>query len=480
MGKIKLEKIDEYRWLIPREGNMRVPGLIFADEILLKQVQVEETGMQIKNAAHLPGILKYSMAMPDVHWGYGLPIGGVVGVDVEEGVISPGGVGYDINCGVRMVKTNLIASEVINHLKSLVNNLFSSIPCGVGRGGKLKISKSDERKVLIEGSSWAVKEGFGWQDDINATEDFGKMDGANPDNLSKRALERGRDQLGTLGSGNHFLEIQKVVEIYDEKKASHLGLFREQVCIMIHSGSRGLGYQVCDDYLSLMGSVMGKYKIELPDRQLACAPIKSPEGQRYLSAMRGAANYAWANRQIIMHWVREVFEKFFNRSAENLGMNLLYDNTHNIAKIEKHNIDGKMKTICIHRKGATRSYPENHYLVPDIYKKIGLPVIIPGDMGRASYVMVGGKKAVEHSFGSTCHGAGRVLSRRQAVKEMKGRAIGRELEDRGIFVRSIGRNTLKEEASEAYKDIDHVVEVVHKAGLSEKVAKLVPLGVIKG
>jgi len=478
--KIKLEKLDDYRWLIPVEGKMRVPGLIFADDELLKHVAMEETTKQVKNAAHLPGIVKYSMAMPDIHWGYGLPIGGVVATDLETGVISPGGVGYDINCGVRLIRTNLVSSEVLKHVQKLIDRMFAEIPCGVGRGGKLKISQFEEKKVLVEGSGWAVKQGFGWQDDLSATEDGGKLEGADPVNVSLRALERGRNQLGTLGSGNHFLEIQRVDEIYDNHKADCLGVFKDQICIMVHSGSRGLGYQVCDDYLALMGRVIGKYKIELPDRQLACAPIQSQEGKNYLSAMRGAANYAWANRQIIMHWVREVFERKFGRSAENLGMDLVYDNTHNIAKFEKHEIDGKQQTICVHRKGATRSYPVGHQLVPSIYKEIGMPVIVPGDMGRASYLMVGSKNALKHSFGSTCHGAGRVMSRRRAVREMKGRAIERELADKGIIVRSRGRDTLKEEVSEAYKDIDHVVEVVHKADLSVRVARLVPLGVIKG
>ena len=478
--KIRLEKIDDFRWLIPTEGEMNVPGLIFADEKLLKYVEMEETTKQVKNAAHLPGIVKYSMAMPDIHWGYGLPIGGVVATDVNSGVISPGGVGYDINCGVRLMRTNLSISEIKGHIQKLIDILFSEVPCGVGRGGKLKISRNDEKRVLTEGSNWAIKNGFGWQEDIDATEDGGKLEGADPGKLSNRAYERGNDQLGTLGSGNHFLEVQKVEEIFYPDIANRLGFFKDQVCVMIHSGSRGLGYQVCDDYLTVMRRAVEKYHIRLPDRQLACAPLNSPEGKDYLAAMKGAANYAWANRQIIMYWVREVFERVFGQSSESLKMSLVYDNTHNIAKFEHHEIDGKKKTVCVHRKGATRSYPKGHRLVPEIYKDIGMPVVIPGDMGRASYIMIGGENALNHSFGSTCHGAGRVMSRRQAVKRMKGRAIERELEDRGIIVRSRGKHTLKEEVSDAYKDIDQVVEVVHKAGLSKKIVKFVPLGVIKG
>ena len=349
-----------------------------------------------------------------------------------------------------------------------------------GSKGRIKLSKGEEKRVLIEGSQWAIKQGYGWSEDADYTEDRGRLDGADPSAVSSRAIERGREQLGTLGAGNHFLEIQVVSEIYNPEIAEKLGIFRGQICVMIHCGSRGLGHQVCDDYIEKMGRAITKYKIDLPDRQLACAPLNSPEGEQYFSAMKAAANYAYANRQCIMHWVRGSFEKVFGRSAENLGMRLVYDVTHNTAKVEEHTVDGKKVKVCVHRKGATRSFPAHHPVLPEEYYDIGQPVIIPGDMGRSSFLLVGKKRAMEDSFGSTCHGAGRLMSRRKAIKSMKGRAIDRELEDKGIYVKSRGRDTLKEECPEAYKDVEDVVDVVHRAGLSEKIAKLVPIGVIKG
>ena len=477
-----LEKLDDYRWIIPTsyQKGMRVPGLIYADEKMLQQIRQDQAPQQVANVACLPGILGYSMAMPDIHWGYGFPIGGVAGVDVETGVISPGGVGYDINCGVRLIRTNLTFSDIKNQIRSLVERLFQNIPSGVGSTGKLKLSKKEERAVLRDGALWAVKQGFGWREDLELTEQGGHLERADPEALSQRALERGLPQLGTLGAGNHFLEIQEVEEIFDTKTAGVFGLAKGQITVMIHTGSRGLGYQVCDDNLDRMVRAMSKYKITLPDKQLACAPVNSPEGRQYFAGMAAAANYAWTNRQLILHWVRESFEQVLEESAEKLGMHMVYDVAHNIAKFEKHIVNGKPKKVVVHRKGATRAFPAEHEDIPEKYRNVGQPVLIPGDMGTASYVLVGTQKAMEESFGSTCHGAGRVMSRHAAVKATKGRTIVRELAERGIIVRSKGERTLHEEVSEAYKDIDRVVEIVHGAGLSRKVAKMRPLGVVKG
>ncbi|MFC1724521.1 RtcB family protein [candidate division KSB1 bacterium] len=477
---IQVEKITDYKWLIPKTGGMLVPGLIFADEKMLMIAKKEEAFKQVINGAHLPGILKYSMAMPDIHWGYGLPIGGVIGTDIEEGVITPGGVGYDINCGVRLLKTNLRNNDVKNRIHSLMQKLFYDIPCGVGVGGQIRLSLSDEKKVLEEGAKWAVRNGYGVEEDLKHTEDNGCMPAADPNAVSERALKRGKDQLGTLGSGNHFLEVQVVEEIFDKGIAEMLGIEKGQICVMIHCGSRGFGHQVCDDNIHKMLRSMEKYKIYVPDKQLSCAPLQSNEGKSYFGAMASAANYAWANRQIIMHWVRETFADFFNRSWQSLEMDLIYDVAHNIAKIEEHNIDGKTRKVCVHRKGATRSIPKGHPLVPEKYQQIGQPVIVPGDMGTCSYLLVGGNKALSDSFGSTCHGAGRLLSRKKAIEATRGRSIERELADKGIVAIGKGRFSLNEEVPEAYKDVDHVVDIVDKAELSKKVIKLKPIGVIKG
>jgi len=399
---------------------------------------------------------------------------------MEDGIISPGGVGYDINCGVRLLTTSLLANEIRPKVKELVSVLFKEIPTGVGSRGRISLSKKEEIKVAVEGASWAVKKGMGREEDLERTEDHGVMKGADPEVVSDRAFKRGHDQLGTLGSGNHFLEIQVVDEIYDQKIASVFNLFEGQLTVLIHSGSRGFGHQICDDFLKEMGANVKESGFDLPDRQLACAYIKSNLGKKYLSGMACAANYAWANRQIIMHWTTEVFEKVLQINPNDLKMELLYDVCHNIAKLETHVVDGKEVTLCVHRKGATRSLPPGHPDVTQRYRKVGQPVLIPGDMGTYSYVLAGSQKAMEETFGSTCHGAGRVLSRRQAIKLAKGRAINREMEDKGIFVQSRGRTTLKEEISEAYKDVSLVVEAVHMAGLAKKVARFRPLGVIKG
>jgi len=477
-----LEKIDEYRWRIPKsyKNGMRADGIIYASEKMLKDIRSDKAAEQVANVAFLPGIVKYSLAMPDIHWGYGFPIGGVAATDVEAGgAISPGGVGFDINCGVRLVRTNLREEDLKPRLKDLVYALYNDIPAGVGSKGDIRISEPEERKLLIEGAKWVVDHGYGRAEDLDCTEERGAIKGADPDKVSARAYERGKNQSGTLGSGNHFLEVQVIDTIYEEADAGALGLEKGQVTLMIHSGSRGLGYQVCDDYSKGMIRCLSKYSIDVPDRQLACAPVNSDEGKAYLGAMKCAANYAWANRQCLMHLARHVFEKVFHMGPKDLGMDLIYDVAHNIAKIEKYNIDGRERALCVHRKGATRAFPPGHPDLPEKYKKTGQPVIIPGDMGRNSYLLVGTKEA-EETFYSTCHGAGRLLSRSAAIKISRGRSISRELENKGIIVKSSGRETLAEEMPEAYKDVNEVVSVVQGAGISKRVCRMKPLGVIKG
>ena len=475
-----MEKIDDYRWRIPKTGSMRVPGVIYADEELLRHISRDNSSKQVANVAHLPGIVKYSLAMPDMHWGYGFPIGGVAATDIDTGVISPGGVGYDINCGCRLLRTDLTHADLTGRLERLASNLFSNIPCGVGSTGVIKLSPAEERKVLVEGSEWAVKRGFGEKDDLERTEDRGRMTGADPAAVSERAMLRGKAQLGTLGSGNHFLEVDLVEEVYNPAVADVYGLAQDMITVLIHSGSRGFGYQVCDDYLREMGRAVQKYKISLPDRQLASAPIGSPEGEAYFSAMACAANYAWANRQCMTHWPRETFEKTLGISSASLNLNLVYDVCHNIAKKETHVVDGQTRKVCVHRKGATRAFPANHPDVPVCYRSVGQPVLIPGDMGTNSYVLVGSQLAMEETFGSTCHGAGRVRSRSESKRVTDSAKLLRELEKKGIVVMARGRGTIAEEAPDAYKDVDRVVNVVHQAGLSRRVAKLRPLCVIKG
>ena len=477
---MELRKIDDFRWELPQSGNMRVPGVVYASRKLLKGMEQDEALKQVANVATLPGIVKASLAMPDMHWGYGFPIGGVAAFDWETGVISPGGVGYDINCGVRLAATQLIDSEIRPRLEDLVNALYQSIPSGVGSTGQVRLSPSDEKNVLRNGSQWAVSRGFGEDADLARTEDSGCMTEADAEAVSQRALERGRNQLGTLGSGNHFLEVGRVDEIYDPRIAEAFGLFVGQVTVLLHSGSRGLGYQVCDDFLASMAREVQKLEIQLPDRQLACAMIQSELGRKYFRAMACAANYAWANRQILLHHTRQAFLRVFEISPRDLAMNQIYDVCHNIAKKETHRIDGKPRTLCVHRKGATRAFAPGHESLCGEYQKTGQPVLVPGDMGTASYVMVGTQKAMDETFGSTCHGAGRVLSRKAAKKQSKGRSIYRELEDQGILVRWTGRSTLAEEMPDAYKDISEVIEVVHGAGISSKVARLRPMAVIKG
>lgn len=478
---VKVQQLDACRWRIPREGAMRTDGLIFADRQMMAALQKEQALEQVCNVATLPGIVGPSIAMPDIHWGYGFPIGGVAAFDAQEGVVSPGGVGYDINCGVRLLRTDLMVDEVRPRLKSLADELFRNVPSGVGSHRRdLKLSVAEERKVLTRGASWAVKNGFGEPADLDHIEERGTIGGADPAAISDRALERGRNQLGTLGSGNHFLEVDLVEEINDESAADILGLFPGQVTVTIHTGSRGLGYQVCADHLKMMQQAARKYGIELPDRQLCCAPLTSPEGKQYLVAMACAANFAFANRQLITAWVRESFERIFGKGSADLRISAIYDVCHNIAKLENHQFEGQQRRLCVHRKGATRAFPPGHVETPELYRSIGQPVLIPGDMGRYSYVLVGTHGAFEETFGSTCHGAGRVLSRHAAKKLARGRNIEAELAARGIVIRASSRATVAEEISESYKDVLDVVNVVAQAGIGKIVARLRPLAVIKG
>lgn len=476
-----IEKLSPYEYRLPREGAMRVDGIVFATAEMMCSLEGDPCLEQVRNVATLPGIVGHSFAMPDIHWGYGFPIGGVAAFDAEEGIVSPGGVGYDINCGVRLLRTDLSHSEVRPRAKLMTHALFSAIPTGVGshhRGHSFDFG--DYQGICREGAAWAVSRGYGITEDLKFIEESGRLPQADPARISDRARERGQGQLGTLGSGNHFVEFGYVEEVYDEKTAQVFGLEKGLVTVIVHTGSRGFGHQVCTDHLETMLMAAKKYHIDLPDRQLCCAPIRSPEGQDYLAAMAAAANYAFANRQMVTHYVREAFEKIFENSFEQLGIRVVYDVCHNIAKFEEHRVGGVSRRVLVHRKGATRSFPAKHPLVPAAYRDVGQPVLIPGDMGRYSYVLVGTAKALELTFGSTCHGAGRLMSRHQAKKSCKGHNIERELEDSGIFVRGASMATLQEEAPWAYKDVADVVEAVEGAGLSKKVVRLKPLGVIKG
>jgi tRNA-splicing ligase RtcB len=478
-----LERVSEVCWRIPKsyKAGMRVDGLIFADDQLMELIRNDQAPEQVVNVAFLPGIQHASLAMPDIHWGYGFCIGGVAATDPEEGgVISPGGVGYDINCGVRLVRSTLTYDEVKPRLVQLMDQLYATIPAGVGQAGMYRFTPPELRHLMRDGVNYLKGRGLATNADIEHTEAHGKLDGAVADYVSDRALERGASQCGTLGSGNHFLEVQIVAEVFDEEAAQVMGLEQDMVCVMIHSGSRGLGYQVCDDALRELRGAPAKYGIRLPDQQLVCAPIDSPEGSKYLGAMCAAANYAWCNRQLLMWQAREAFEKVFNRGWEHLRMNLVYDVAHNIAKYEEHEVAGQKKRLWVHRKGATRAFPANHPEVPSMYRQIGQPVIIPGDMGRASWVLAGEAGSMLQSFGTCCHGAGRVMSRTQAVKHAQGRRIDEELAKKGVIARARSWKGLAEEQPDAYKDVDLVVDVVHRAGLARKVARMKPIGVVKG
>ncbi len=480
--RLEISRLDEFRWLIPRQGKMRVDGLIYADRGLMEDIRGDEAAQQVANVAMLPGIVGRSIGMPDIHWGYGFAIGGVAAFDAERGgVISPGGVGYDINCGVRLLRSHLDVSEVRTRMKALMDELFHTIPAGVGRGyEKFVLRPTDIRRILTRGARWAVEEGFGRREDLERIESGGALDGADPEQVSARAIQRGRDQVGTVGSGNHFIEVGWVDEVYDASAAHVLGLDPGTVTVFIHSGSRGLGYQVCDDYLDVMLEASGRYGIDLPDRQLACAPLDSPEALRYLGAMRAAANFAFANRQMMAHRVREAFERVFRGSEEALGLELVYDVSHNNAKFERHVVDGSERELCVHRKGATRAFPPGHPELGERFRALGQPVLIPGDMGRYSFVLLGTQGAYDETFGSTCHGAGRRMSRRQAKRETRGRDLQREFGEQGIEVRASSGGTVAEEVPEAYKDVAAVVDVVDRAGIGRKVARLRPLGVLKG
>ena len=480
-----LEQIDTYRWRIPRsyKPEMRTDGIIYASAQMLERIKGDNSLEQVANVACLPGIVGPSIAMPDIHLGYGFPIGGICATDPEDGVISPGGVGYDINCGVRLLRTDLSEPQVREKLKGVVDQLFRDVPSGVGSEGRLRVAAGEFSQVLVGGARWAVEHGYGWPEDLEAIEDGGAIADANPDAVSSRAVQRGRPQMGTLGSGNHFVEVQAVDEIYDEATARAFGITAVgQVTVMIHCGSRGFGHQVCDDALEVMRRAVPKYGITLPDQQLACCPIQSPEGQSYIGGMRAAANYAFANRQVISHWVREAIAKVFSSDARTLGIQVLYDVAHNIAKFEHYRANGEARVICVHRKGATRALPSGDERVPARYRAVGQPVLIPGDMGRASFLLVGLPGSVAETFGSTCHGAGRTMSRKGAIRaaQAKGRHIDRELAERGIIVRAQNRRLLAEEMSDAYKNVAEVVEVCEGAGISKRVARLRPLGVIKG
>ena len=479
-----LEQVGPCLWRIPKSyrADMRVDGLIFADEHLIDQIKNDQGPEQVVNVATLPGIQKASLAMPDIHWGYGFAIGGVAATDPEEGgVISPGGVGYDINCGVRLLRTNLDWDDLKPQIRPLIDSLFRDIPTGVGQRGNYKFDKPKLAQLMEQGSRFVVDLGYGTERDLEYTEAGGRLDSADPGRVSDRAYKRGYDQCGTLGSGNHFLEVQVVDRVLDAEAAEVMGLREGQITVLIHSGSRGLGYQVCEDNLAAFAGAPKRYGFELPDKQLACAPVRSPEGQAYLGAMRAAANYAWCNRQLLTHQAREVFGRVLGGSWERFGMELVYDVAHNIAKFEDHDIGGGIqKNVCVHRKGATRAFPPGHPEIPEAYQKTGQPVIIPGSMGTASWVLAGQPGSMTQSFGTTCHGAGRAMSRTAAVRLAGNRRIDKELDAIGIIAKARGHKGLAEEQPAAYKDVDQVVEVVDKAGISKKVARLRPVGVIKG
>ncbi len=459
------------------KSGMRVPGRIYATEEMLRHAVDENALEQVANVAFLPGIQKYSLAMPDIHWGYGFPIGGCAATDpADGGVISPGGVGYDINCGVRLMRTNLRQADVVPRVKELVAQLFRDVPCGLGKGSDLDLSFADEKACIREGAAWAVKRGFGKPEDLDFIEERGCLEGAELTGITSRALERGAGQVGSVGSGNHFLEVQVVDEVFDELAAEVMGLTKGGITVMIHCGSRGFGYQVCDDYLKMMRNTPQKYGISLPDRQLVCAPVDSPEGREYLSAMRCAANYAFANRQVLMAKAERAFEHALRISPRELGMELIYDVPHNIAKLERH----EGRTLCVHRKGATRAFAPGHESLPARYRGIGQPVLVPGDMGRCSFVLVGTQTAMEQTWGTVCHGAGRMMSRAAAMKHGSMADLRRTMEEAGVIMMAHGKGTALEEAPWAYKDVSDVVEVCHQAGIARKVARLRPLGVIKG
>jgi tRNA-splicing ligase RtcB len=478
-----LKQIDDYRWELPQDykPGMRVPALIYADRAMLEQLEGDQAIEQAANVATLPGITGRSLAMPDIHWGYGFPIGGVAAMRVEDGVVSPGGVGFDINCGTRVITTTLTEADVRPLLKDLVNQLYRDAPPGLGGHGFLRVDRAELDALMVEGAAWMVARGYGDPDDLDTTESSGCLPGADPGAVSDRARQRGLAQLATIGSGNHFLEVQVLDAIFDAEAARAFRLDGAgQVLVFFHCGSRGFGHQVCQDYLRVMERATLTYGIDLPDRQLACAPIRSPEGQRYLAAMAAGANFAWANRQGITHQVRRALMYVTGRSQQELGLRLVYDVAHNIAKIERHTYQGRQVEVCVHRKGATRAFPAGHPDVPARYRAVGHPVLIPGDMGRYSFLAVGTERAMAETWGSTCHGAGRVRSRGSAKRLLAGVDVAQRLADQGIVVRAQNPRALAEEASEAYKDVANVIDVLERAGICRKVARMRPIGVIKG
>lgn len=479
---MNIRRRDEYVWEIPvgTIPGMHVPGRVYVDERMMASLRSDGSLRQVANAATLPGATMASLAMPDIHFGYGLPIGGVLASRTRDGVVSPGGVGFDINCGVRLVSTPLMEKDVSHRMEKIVDKLFANIPAGVGSSGKIHLTKKNLQGVLQDGARWAVRTGYGFERDTVFCESSGAMIGAAPDCISERAYERGADQLGTLGSGNHFIEVQKIVQVEAPDAADVLGLQTGQIVVMIHSGSRGLGHQVCTDSLKTMNRALSRYGLSVPDRQLACAPVSSPEGRDYLGSMKAAANFAWANRQCMTHWVREVFHAMFSDAVPMESMRLIYDVAHNIVKVENHVVDGHPLELAVHRKGATRAFGPGHRELPSAYQTIGQPVIIPGDMGTESYILLGTDTAMKTTFGSACHGAGRRLSRKAAVREARNRSVVKELRTRGIIVRAAGRRTIAEEMPDAYKNISDVVRVVVGSGIAKCVARMQPLGVIKG
>ncbi|MFW6098199.1 MAG: RtcB family protein [Chloroflexota bacterium] len=482
VSRSDFKRVNDYIFEVPTSfrPDMRVPARFYADDELMEGALDDKSLQQLVNTSTLPGIVRYALAMPDIHQGYGFPIGGVIATELPDGVISPGGVGYDINCGVRLAGTHLDYDEVAPHLDNLASALQANCPSGVGQGGEIRLSSREMERLVEKGARWALEEGLATEADLERTEEFGTIEGADASKVSGRALERGRTQVGTLGAGNHFLELDVVDEVFDEKAANRMGLKRGRVVAQIHSGSRGFGHQVCSDYVKRFQKTLKAYNIELPDRELVCAPLSSPEGQDYLGAMRAAANYAFCNRQVLLHLIRRSFEQVLADKVDNYWVFQIYDIAHNMAKIEEHDLNGRRAKVCVHRKGATRAFGPGSRELPDAYRDIGQPVLVPGSMGTASWVLVGTEGSMSQTFGSTCHGAGRTMSRSQAKRDVWGEDLRDELEEQGVRVRAGSMAGLAEEAPLAYKDVDRVIEVVHNAGIARKVARLKPVAVVKG
>ncbi len=482
LSKYELQQVAENVWEIPREfrDDMRVPARLYADEPLLEAALGDRSIEQLVNTATLPGVVKYAIAMPDIHQGYGFPIGGVIATRMPEGVISPGGVGYDINCGVRVLASNAEFAQVQPFLASLAAALYSNCPVGVGTHGEVRLSPAELDSLLQEGAHWALAQGYARREDLEHSEEFGRIAGADPELVSHRAKERGRNQIGTLGAGNHFIEVDRVANLYDEEAARRLGLFHQQILVQIHCGSRGLGHQVCEDYVGRFQKTVQDCGIRLPDRELVCAPFNSTEGQDYFRAMNCAANFAFANRQVLAHLVRRSFEQALAGKVKDFDLHQVYDIAHNMAKVEEHQVGGQSMRVCVHRKGATRAFGPGAPGLPPELHDLGQPVLIPGSMGTESYILLGTAGSMEQTFGSTCHGAGRVMSRARAKKMVRGESLRQELQERGITVRAGSLSGLAEEAPQAYKDVSRVVGVVERAGIGRRVARLEPVAVIKG